>query len=61
MSEYGPLSDDSFLLDMEAHDDEGAFYNVMGCDRFDGTIWLCNVTRAVFGEHPEKIWVTVIE
>lgn len=56
-----PSKGDYFSLEMEAHDDYGAYYNVLGCERFSGTIWLCNVTHFVFGEHPEQIYFTVIE
>lgn len=27
------------------------------CDKIDYTIWLCNVTKFVFGEHPENIYI----
>lgn len=56
-----PRAEDGFKLEMEAHDDDGAFYNVIGCDRFMGTIWLCNVVHTVFGEHPETIYCSSIE
>ena len=56
------------------HDDEGAYYDVSGImlvniiEEFGGMfvgskpeIWICNVTHDVFGEHPDKIYVTKIE
>lgn len=48
-----------FTLEMEAHDPAGAHYNVCNCDRFSGIIWLCNVTHEFFGEHPEKIFISL--
>lgn len=56
-----PNEGDYFSLEMEAHDDYGAHYNVLECDQFSDTIWLCNVTHFVFGEHPEKIYCQVID
>lgn len=46
-----------FTLDLEAHDEDGAFYNVNGCGRFCGVIWLCNFVHEVFEDHPDKIYV----
>lgn len=31
-------------------------YNVIDCDKFSGTIWLCNVVHEFFKEHPERIY-----
>lgn len=56
-----PNVGDFFILEMEAHDDDGAFYNVIDCDRFSGTIWLCNVVHAVYGEHPQTLYCSVID
>lgn len=56
-----PDSPDCFRLDIEAHDEDGAFYDVKDCDRFSGIIWLCNVVHDVFGDHPETIYCTVVE
>lgn len=55
-----PSDGDYFTLEIEGHDDDGAHYNVVGCDRFADTIWLCNVTHFIFGEHPEVIYCRVI-
>ena len=57
----GPEDEDYFTLDIEAHDEDGAFYNVIGCDNFEGTIWLCNVMHFVFGEHLDRLFCRVIE
>ena len=56
-----PEDEDYFTLDIEAHDEDGAFYNVIGCDKFDGTIWLCNVMHFVFGDHPDRLFFKVVE
>ena len=56
-----PEDEDNFTLDIEAHDEDGAFYNVIGCDKFEGTIWLCNVVHFVFGDHPDRLFCRVIE
>lgn len=56
-----PEDEDYFTLDIEAHDEDGAFYNVIGCDKFEGTIWLCNVMHFVFGDHPDRLFCRVIE
>lgn len=61
ISEDVPETDDYFTLDIEAHDEDGAYYNVVGCDKFGSTIWLCNVTHFVFGDHPEKLYCKVID
>lgn len=45
-----------FILELQTHDDYGAYYEVVDCPLFKGTIWLCNVTHEFFGEHPEKIY-----
>ena len=56
-----PEEGDYFTLEIEAHDEDGAFYNVIGCDKFGGTIWLCNVVHFVFGDHPDRLYCKVIE
>ena len=56
-----PESGNYFTLEMEAHDDSGGYYNVLNCDKFSGTIWLCNVVHEFFNEHPELIYCTEIE
>jgi hypothetical protein len=55
---------------MKSHDDEGAYYNITGplyneyapmlaelYAGFEPEIWICNVTHAVLGEHPEDIYI----
>lgn len=61
VSEEEPTVGEYFILEMEAHDDEGAFYNVIDCPEYNGTIWLCNVTHEFFGDHPEKLYCQIIE
>ncbi len=56
-----PSEGDYFTFEIEAHDEDGAFYNVRGCDKYEGTIWLCNVAHEFFGDHPERIYCSVIE
>ena len=56
-----PAEGEYFTMEMEAHDEDGAFYNVVGCPQFQGTIWLCNVTHEFFGNHPERIYCSGIE
>ncbi|MDE5874142.1 MAG: hypothetical protein K2M10_05010 [Muribaculaceae bacterium] len=55
-----PLEGYEFSLDLEAHDEIGAHYRVNQCERFEGVVWLCNVVHDVFGEHPEKIYCSLI-
>ena len=47
-------------LELISHDDYGAYYKVLDCPWFEGTIWLCNVVHEFFGEHPENIYFQVI-
>ena len=56
-----PVTGDYFTLEMVAHDDSGGYYNVINCDKFSGTIWLCNVVHEFFKEHPERIYCSEIE
>lgn len=56
-----PADGDYFSMEMESHDDFGAFYNVEGCPLFSGTIWLCNVVHSVFREHPDTLYCKVID
>lgn len=55
-----PSSGEYFTLEMEAHDEDGAFYSVINCPQFEGTVWLCNVVHEFFGDHPERIYCSVI-
>ena len=56
-----PETGDYFTLEMKEHDDSGGYYNVMNCDKFSGTIWLCNVVHEFFNEHPERIYCSEID
>lgn len=56
-----PEDGEYFTMEMEAHDEDGAFYNVKECLQFEGTVWLCNVVHEFFGNHPERIYCSVIE
>lgn len=41
---------------------DGATYQVENCMYYDGTAWLCNVTKFVFGGyHPDTIYFRVDE
>lgn len=57
-------------MTMVSHDDDGAEYLISGelIDNMEYvgynipmTVWICNVTHTVFGEHPEKIYITDIK
>lgn len=48
-------------FELISHDDFGAYYNVLGFPEYEGTIWLCNVAHEFFGEHPEKIYCSIID
>ena len=56
-----PDGGEYFTMEMEAHDEDGAFYNVKDCPQYEGTIWLCNVVHEFFGNHPDRIYCSVIE
>ena len=56
-----PDSGEYFTMELEAHDEDGAFYNIKDCPQYEGTIWLCNVTHEFFGDHPDRIYCSVIE
>lgn len=56
-----PTSNDYFTLEQEAHDEDGTFYNVKECDRFNGMVWLCNVAHEFFGDHPERIFCKILK
>lgn len=65
------------ILHLTLHDDEGATYVPYGplynefvnqifngnsvSEEFPLTVWICNVTHDVFGEHPEYIYVTKVD
>lgn len=61
ISEERPEDDNYFIFEMEAHDDCGGFYNVLGCEQFKGTIWLCNVVHEFYEDHPETLYVSLVE
>jgi hypothetical protein len=48
--------DNSMELSFIEEDDGGAWYNVTS-DLFEFPIWLCHVTKFVFGELPTKMWI----
>ena len=54
-----PSPDSILHLKMIEHTSCGATY-CMGSDP-DDTVWLCNVTHDVLGEHPENIYITNIK
>ncbi len=43
-------------LDKIEEDEMGGTYRVCDYPEFTRTVWLCNVTKFVMGEHPQKIW-----
>lgn len=43
-----------------AQDGQGATYQVSDCADYNGTVWLCNVTKFIFlGFHPQQIYFQV--
>lgn len=47
-----------FSLIKYKEDDHGATYN---CEKYGlPEIWLCNVTKFVFGEHPNELYINVV-
>lgn len=55
-----PSSDGFFTLELESSDDKGAFYNVIDCPQFKGTIWLSDMMQTIFREFPSRIYCTTI-
>lgn len=66
-SEYHHL----LAFKMVEHDDDGAYYTLSGPlyniyldsvysenDVILNTVWICNVTHDVFGEHPKELYLT---
>lgn len=49
-----------FCLEKIDEDSMGGTYRLCDYPEFDRTVWLCNVTKFVMGEHPDKIWFKVI-
>lgn len=47
----------TFTLKMVKCDDEGADYKV---EELDQELWLCNVTKYVFGKFPRTIYIKVL-
>lgn len=48
------------------HDDDGGEYIISGpladeLNEMGFTVWICNVTHTVFGEHPEVMYLTGIK
>ena len=73
LSDSKEESNPLLTLHLIDHDDEGGYYEPYGflynrfMDEFDfsiegfsNSIWICNVTHDVFGEHPEYINVVKI-
>lgn len=48
-------------LTMTNQDQEGATYQVNNSRLYKGTVWLCNVTKFVFGgQHPRNIYMRIV-
>jgi hypothetical protein len=47
-------------MTMVHDDDYGAFYKIYTYD-FKGEIWLCNVTKHIFGEFPNEFWFKIVK
>lgn len=41
-------------------DEYGAFYNINTYE-FKGDIWLCNVTKILFGDFPNEFWFKIVK
>lgn len=54
------MDEDCFTLELEAHDDDGGWYNVIDCPSFQGTIWLCNVVHEFFEDHPQILYCRIV-
>ena len=55
-----PTGRDICHLRMLNHNQWGATYSVNGVDLGVPTLWICNVTHDVFGEHPRDIYIQSI-
>lgn len=68
------ISDYLLHFKLAEHDDEGAWYEFNGplytsamsalIDAYgltENKIWICNVTHDVFGEHPNEIYLMMLE
>lgn len=51
--------DGSFVLNKKNDDEFGCFYSCYTYE-FKGDIWLCNVTKHLFNEFPQKFYVKKI-
>lgn len=47
-------------MTMISDDDYGAFYKIYTYD-FKGEIWLCNVTKHIFGKFPNEFWFKIVK
>ncbi len=55
-----PHDEEYICLDKIKEDSAGGTYRLCNYPAFERTVWLCNVTKFVMGEHPQKIWFKVI-
>ena len=55
-----PTGRDICHLRMLNHNQWGATYSVNGVDLGVPTLWICNVTHDVLGEHPRNIYIQSI-
>lgn len=53
-----PVNPIGYTLTIDGYDEEGAGYMVEGPD-FSGSVWLCAVTKYVFGYYPRTLYVTL--
>ena len=49
-------TENGILLEFDLDEAEGGWYNLKS-DLFEFPIWLCHVTKFVFGYLPEKMWI----
>lgn len=53
--------DSDIQLYLASHDSAGGTYKVYSNGKFKTKeLWLCNVTKFVFGEHPDEIFVKIL-
>lgn len=53
--------DSDIQLYLTSHDSAGGTYKVYSNNKFKTKeLWLCNVTKFVFGEHPDEIFVKIL-
>lgn len=55
-----PNNSEYICLEKIHEDSMGGTYKLKNHPEFKNTVWLCNVTKFVMGQHPDIIWFKVI-